>query len=120
MPPPDRMLNTLRSTIDAVDTTTGRVGHLVRLQDCDHVLVAGDLHGRVAHFQTILKAADEFLRKVDSELLISGRIPTDDGHLVPNTKQLIVDCSASPAADVLFRAGGPITQADLIAGIVTL
>ena len=280
MPQPDRMLNILRRAIDYVTRTPGRVGHLVHLQECTEVLVAGDLHGHIGNFQTIMKAADlaanptrhlvlqevihssfrypnggdkshqlldlfaalrcqyptrvhllpgnhemaqmtgrpigkgnesynemfvegiraaygaaaadvnraytdlfralplalrtpngvflshtviparqlalfraeqlqqeaytdfdyqpggvvygllwgrdtsqetvdEFLRKVDSDLLISGHIPTDDGYLVPNTKQIIVDCSASPAAYVLFPTDRPITQADLIAGLMT-
>ena len=58
MPPADRMLPTLRRAIDFVKTTPGRSGHLVRLQNCTQVLVAGDLHGHVRNFQVILKAAD--------------------------------------------------------------
>jgi len=78
-------------------------------------VVYGLLWGRDTSQETV----DEFLRKVDSDLLISGHIPTDDGYLVPNTKQIIVDCSASPAAYVLFPTDRPITQADLIAGLMT-
>ncbi len=279
MPPPDRMLNTLRRAIDLVRATPGRSGHLVRLQNCTEVLVAGDLHGHVGNFQTVLKAADlaghptrhlvlqevvhgkfrypnggdkshqlvdlfaalkcqypdrvhllpgnhelaqwtnrpvgkadealndlfrqgveaaygsaagevyraycdlfkalplalvtpnhvfishsltpgrhlgtfdarqleaesydekeflpgglvygllwgrdtsdqtveDFLRKVDADLLVSGHIPTDEGYAVPNHKQLIVDCSASPAAYVLFPADRPITHAELVKGVV--
>lgn len=279
MPPPERMLNTLRRAIDFVKATPGRSGHLVRLRNCAEVLVAGDLHGHVPNFQVVLKAADlanhparhlvlqevihgqfnyptggekshqlvdlfaalkcqfpervhllpgnhelaqwtnrpvgkaneslndrfrrgvesayggaasdiyraymdlfqalplalrtpndvflshslipgrnlfdfdprqleadqydekeylpgglvygllwgrdtsertagDFLRKVDADLLVSGHIPTDDGYLVPNPKQLIVDCSASPAAYVLFAADRPLTHADLVAGVV--
>jgi hypothetical protein len=58
MPPPDRMLNTLRRAIDFVKATPGRSGHLVRLQNCTEVLAAGDLHGHVANFQAVLRAAD--------------------------------------------------------------
>jgi hypothetical protein len=58
MPPPDRMLNTLRRAIDRVRATPGRVGHLVWLQNCTEVLVAGDLHGHVPNFQAIWKLAD--------------------------------------------------------------
>ncbi len=39
MPPPDRMLNTLRRAIDLGKTTPGRRGHLVHLQNCTEVLV---------------------------------------------------------------------------------
>ena len=279
MPPPDRMLNTLRRAIDRVAATPGRSGHLVRLENCTEVLVAGDLHGHVANFQVILKAADlashptrhlvlqelihgkfrypsggdkshqlvdlfaalkcqypdrvhllpgnhelaqwtdrpigkadeelndvfrrgvtdaygaaapdvyraycdlfqalplalrtpndvfishslipgknldafdpkrleaeeyttpdfqpggvvydllwgrdtsevtatAFLQKVEAEWLVSGHIPTDAGYLVPNPRQLIVDCSATPAAYVLFPADRPLTHAELVQGVV--
>lgn len=58
MPPPDRMLATLRRAIDLVKATPGRVGHRVELQNCTDVLVAGDLHGNVGNFQSVWKLAD--------------------------------------------------------------
>ncbi|HVK17700.1 MAG TPA: metallophosphoesterase [Fimbriiglobus sp.] len=279
MPSPDRMLNVLRRAIDFVKATPGRTGHLVRLQNCTEVLVAGDLHGHVPNFQVVLKAADlaahparhlvlqevihgqfrypsggdkshqlvdlfaalkcqfpdrvhllpgnhelaqwtdrpvgkadeplndlfrqgvnetygsagpevyraycdlfralpvalrtpnrvflshtlipgrnletfdpqkleyeryedrefvpggtvygllwgrdtsektaaEFLHKVDADLLVSGHIPTDTGYNVPNPRQLIVDCSQTPAAYVLFTADRPITHDELVKGVV--
>ena len=77
-------------------------------------MVYGITWGRDTNQET----ADEFLRKVDSDLLVSGHIPTDTGYEVPNTKQLIVDCSATPAAYVLFPADRPITHAELVKGVV--
>jgi hypothetical protein len=279
MPPPDRMLNVLRRAIDYGKATPGRSGHLIRLQNCAEVLVAGDLHGHIPNFQVVLKAADlaghptrhlvmqevihgkfryptggdkshqlvdlfaalkcqfpdrvhllpgnhelaqwtdrpvgkadeslnelfrqgvnetygnagseiyraycdlfkslplairtpnrvflshslipgrnletfdpqrleyeryedrefvpggtvygllwgrdtveatatEFLRKVDADLLVSGHIPTDTGFIVPNSRQLIVDCSASPSAYVLFPTDRPITHDELVQGVV--
>ena len=279
MPPPDRMLTTLRRAIDSVKATPGRVGHLVHLQDCTDVLVAGDLHGHVPNFQVVLKAADlanhptrhlvlqelihskfrypnggdrshqlvdlfaalrcqfpgrvhylpgnhelaqwtnravgkgddeynetfvkgaeaaygaagkeiyaaycdlfralpvgirtpnavflshslpagrhmtmfdaakfaaetydpvefqpggfvysvvwgrdtsdrnvdDYLRKVDADLLVTGHIPTEEGFLVPNHKQLIVDCSASPASYVLFPTDRPLTLNELVGSVV--
>jgi hypothetical protein len=279
MPPPDRMLNTLRRAIDHVRATPGRSGHLVRLPNCTEVLAAGDLHGHVGNFRVVLQAADlaahptrhlvlqevihgpfrypaggdkshqlvdlfaalkcqfpdrvhllpgnhelaqwtdrpvgkadeplndlfrrgvaeaygpagadiyraycdlfkalplalrtpnrvflchslvpgknletfdplkleyeryedrefvpggavygllwgrdtsektagEFLRAVDADLLVSGHIPTDTGYHVPNPRQLIVDCSQSPAAYVLFPADRPLTHAELVQGVV--
>lgn len=282
MPPPDRMLNTLRRAAELVKATPGRSGHLVRLRNCTEVLVAGDLHGHVPNFQVVFKAADlanhptrhlvlqelvhgqfryptggdkshqlvdlfaalkcqfpdrvhylpgnhelaqwtnrqvgkaaeedlnelfrrgaeaaygpagkeiygayctllralpialrtpnrvflshtlipgrhlpafdpagleaetyeekefvpgglvygllwgrdtseataaEFLRKVDADLLVSGHIPTDEGYSVPNSRQLIVDCSASPAAYVLFPADRPLTHDELVKCVVVL
>lgn len=279
MPPPDRMLATIRKATAAGRATPGRSGHLVRLADCADVLAAGDLHGHVPNFQVILKAADlanhpgrhlvlqevihspfrypaggdkshqlldlysalkcqfparvhllpgnhelaqwtgrpigkgdeeqnevfragvttaygasgpevyaayldlmqslplalrspndvffshslvpgrsmgtfdatrlednvydeaeyrpggfvyamlwgrdtspqtvdDYLRKVDADLLVSGHIPTDDGFSVPNHRQLIVDCSATPAAYVLVPADRKLTHEELVAGVV--
>jgi hypothetical protein len=73
-------------------------------------MVYGLLWGR----DTSQETADEFLRKVDADLLISGHIPTDTGYDMPNTKQLIVDCCDSPAAYVLFPADRPLTHAELV------
>jgi hypothetical protein len=70
--------------------------------------------GRDTSDQTIA----DFLRKVDSDLLISGHIPTEQGYDIPNTKQLIVDCSASPAGYVLFPTDRALSQADLLKGVV--
>ena len=58
MPAPARMLTHLRQAIALVRATPGRRGHVVDLQDCAEVLVAGDLHGHVGHFQVMLKEAD--------------------------------------------------------------
>jgi hypothetical protein len=52
------MLTYLRQAIALVRATPGRRGHLAELRDCTEVLVAGDLHGHVGHFQVMLKEAD--------------------------------------------------------------
>jgi hypothetical protein len=52
------MLVHLRQAIALVRATPGRRGHTLVLQDCTEVLVAGDLHGHVAHFQAMMKFAD--------------------------------------------------------------
>jgi hypothetical protein len=52
------MLMHLRQAVALVRATPGRRGHTVRLDNCTEVLVAGDLHGHVAHFQALLKIAD--------------------------------------------------------------
>ncbi len=58
MPAPDRMLTHLRQAVALVRATPGRRGHTVRLENCTDVLVTGDLHGHVAHFQALLRVAD--------------------------------------------------------------
>lgn len=52
------MLTHLRQAVALIRATPGRRGHVVNLENCTEVLVAGDLHGHVAHFQTLLKRAD--------------------------------------------------------------
>jgi Calcineurin-like phosphoesterase len=58
VPAPERMLTHLRQALALVRATPGRRGHVVYLQDCTEVLVAGDLHGHVGNFQVMLRAAD--------------------------------------------------------------
>ena len=281
MPPPDRMLATIRKAIAVAPATPGRSGHLVRLADCSEVIVAGDLHGHLANFQAVLKAADlnthprrhlvmqevvhspflypgggdkshqlldlyaalkcqypgrvhlipgnhevaqwtgravgkgdatqndafrlgveaaygpaaaeiyaaymtmlqglplalktpndvfvshslppgrsmptfdarrfeettypdadyqpggfvygvvwgrdtshqnvdDYLRKVDADWLVSGHIPTDDGFLVPNHRQVIVDCAAAPAAFIRIDCTHRLTLTELVAGVVVI
>jgi hypothetical protein len=52
------MLTHLRQAVALVRATPGRRGHTVKLDNCTEVLVGGDLHGHVAHFQALLKIAD--------------------------------------------------------------
>jgi len=52
------MLTHIRQAMALVRATPGRCGHLLALQNCTEVLVAGDLHGHVAHFQALFKLAD--------------------------------------------------------------
>jgi len=58
MPAPDRMLTHLRQALTLVRATPGRRGHVVDLQNCTEVLVAGDMHGHVGNFQALLRTAD--------------------------------------------------------------
>lgn len=58
MPAANRMLTHLRQAIALVRATPGRRGRVLDIPNCTEVLITGDLHGHVGHFQTILKAAD--------------------------------------------------------------
>jgi hypothetical protein len=60
-----------------------------------------------------------YLEIVDADLLISGHIPCS-GHLLPNPQQLILDCKARPAGCCLFSTLEPLTQAQLVQGVITL
>jgi hypothetical protein len=54
----DLRLQTLRRAVQACRDTPGRRGRLVRLVDCDEVLVGGDLHGHLENFRRLLQKAD--------------------------------------------------------------
>jgi hypothetical protein len=57
---------------------------------------------------------EEFLKKVDADLLITGHIPQDTGFAVPNERQVILDTLGSPAAYCLFPADRPLTHKELL------
>jgi hypothetical protein len=54
----DTRLLTTRRAILAFRDTPGRAGRLVEAQECDELLVAGDLHGHVENFRRLLRLAD--------------------------------------------------------------
>jgi hypothetical protein len=54
-----------------------------------------------------------FLRKVDSDVLISGHIPCDAGFARPSPRHIIVDSQGSPAGYCLVPAARPISPAEL-------
>jgi hypothetical protein len=90
-----------------------------RFTDADRAaggVVYGLLWGRDTSGPTV----EAFLRKVDADLLVTGHIPTEAGFLAPNGRQLIVDCSATPAAYVRFPTDRPLTHAELVAGVVVV
>ncbi len=58
MPDPIRLQTTISRAIAAVKATPGRRGRFVELSDAVDVLIAGDLHGHIANFQSVHKAAD--------------------------------------------------------------
>jgi hypothetical protein len=58
MPDPDRLLQTLRQAVAAFRATPGRRGRVVLLGGATEVLVAGDLHGNVGNFRSVLARAD--------------------------------------------------------------
>ena len=58
MPDPVKLLPTLRRAVEFTRSTPGRKGRVVTLEEVDEILVAGDMHGNVASFQAIYKAAE--------------------------------------------------------------
>ena len=74
----------------------------------------GAVHSVLWGRDTAYDTAAGFLAKMDCELLVSGHIASEQGYATPNDKQLIVDCSESPAGFVLFPANRRLTHADLL------
>jgi hypothetical protein len=61
-----------------------------------------------------------FLESINADLLITGHIPTDEGFLVPNDRQLILDSVGTPAGFCLFPTTQPLTHAELLQHVGTL
>ncbi|HEY1188311.1 MAG TPA: metallophosphoesterase [Gemmata sp.] len=80
----------------------------------------GTVHSLLWGRDTSAEAVANFLRKMGCELLVSGHIASDAGFLVPNDRQVIVDCAESPAGFVLFPADRKLTHAELVACVKTV
>jgi hypothetical protein len=82
MPDPEKMLRLLDKAVAVCRKTPGRVGRLVTLAGATDVLIAGDLHGHVGHFQTIFQKADlakNPRRHLVLQEVIHGPFLYDDG-----------------------------------------
>jgi hypothetical protein len=80
-------------------------------------LPGGSIYAVVWGRDTSQSTVNEYLKRVDADLLITGHIPLETGFQAPNDNQLIVDCSTFPAAVCTFPADKPIRHADLLAGV---
>jgi hypothetical protein len=58
-----------------------------------------------------------FLRKMDSDVLITGHIPCDAGFARPSPRHVIVDSQGSPAGYCLVPAARPISPPELDASV---
>jgi hypothetical protein len=80
----------------------------------------GSVHSLLWGRDTGAEAAANFLRKMGCDLLVSGHIASDAGFLVPNDRQVILDCAESPAGYILIPADRKLTHAELVACVRTL
>lgn len=80
----------------------------------------GSIYGILWGRDTSAKAVEEYLHKMDADLLVSGHIASDDGFSVPNPRQVILDCAESPAGYILFPADRPLTHPELVGCVRTL
>lgn len=62
----------------------------------------------------------DYLRRMDADLLVTGHIPCDGGFATPSEVQIILDSMGSPACCCLFTVDRPLSQADLLQGIINL
>lgn len=63
------------------------------------------------------EAANRFALLMDVHLLVTGHIAMPDGFGIPNSRQIIVDCTERPAACVLIPAISPLSHARLAENI---
>jgi len=66
------------------------------------------------------KNAQAFAELVDAKVLIHGHEPCEQGYVVPNKLQVILDCCGDPAAYVILPADRPLTQEDVVERIELL
>lgn len=79
----------------------------------------GTVHSLLWGRDTTPRNAEDFLKVMDADLLVSGHIACNDGYDVPNNCQVIVDCAESPAGYALVPADRRLTHAELVACIRT-
>ncbi len=82
--------------------------------------LGGALHALVWGRDLRESTAASFLQIVDADWLITGHIPCDEGHMVPNPRQLILDALGTPACYCLFPTDRPLTMEELLASVGVL
>lgn len=78
----------------------------------EELTVGGSVYELLWGRDTRAETCNEFLKKVDSDWLVSGHIASDAGFSMPSPRQIIVDCCDHPAAYALLRADRPITAGE--------
>jgi hypothetical protein len=86
----------------------------------EDLLLGGSVHSLVWGRDLGQRHVEEFLRKVDADLLISGHIPCDQGFMAPNDRQIILDALGTPACYCLFPTNRPLTHQELLGMIGVL
>jgi Calcineurin-like phosphoesterase len=80
----------------------------------EDLVLGGTVHSLVWGRDLRQEHVEEFLKKVDADLLISGHIPCEQGYMVPNDRQIIVDSLGTPACYCRFPTDKPLSQQDLL------
>jgi hypothetical protein len=79
----------------------------------------GSVHSLLWGRDTSQQNVEDFLRKMDADLLLSGHIACNAGYEVPNDRQIILDCAETPAGYALVPADRPLTHAGFVACVRT-
>jgi hypothetical protein len=61
-----------------------------------------------------------FLARVDADLLVTGHTPCDHGFEVPNERQVILDCTGTPASYALIPTDRSLTHSGLLSCVHSL
>jgi hypothetical protein len=80
--------------------------------------LGGCVHAVVWGRDTEEATAKKYLGLVDADLLVSGHIPNDQGYAVPNPYQVILDGKDENAQGLLIPTKEPLTQEELLKGLV--
>ncbi|MFO0936616.1 MAG: hypothetical protein U0798_08910 [Gemmataceae bacterium] len=80
-------------------------------------LPGGSIYSIVWGRDQSLDVVSDYLRVVNADFLISGHIPLETGYFMPTDKQLILDCSITPAAYALFPTDRPLTKDELLSSV---
>lgn len=98
--------------------------HLASLQKdafCkEDFLLGGAVHSLVWGRDVAADTTRRFLEKVKADLLVSGHLPCEEGYMIPNGQQLIVDSKDEEATAVLIPTQKPLSHANLLAGLIKL
>jgi hypothetical protein len=86
----------------------------------EDLTVGGSVYELLWGRDTRAETCDAFLKKVDSDWLVTGHIASDEGYSRPNPQQIIVDCCDSPAAFALLPADRPLTQEEFDGSVYLL
>jgi hypothetical protein len=86
----------------------------------DDLVLGGTVHSLVWGRDLGQKHVEEFLRKVDADLLISGHVPCEQGFMAPNDRQIILDALGTPACYCLFPTDRPLSHQELLGMIGVL
>jgi hypothetical protein len=90
------------------------------IYDPDDLQPGGVVHSILWGRDTSGSTTEEFLRKMNADLLVSGHIACEQGYQIPNGQQIILDCAEYPGGYLLFPTTQPLTQQELIGFIQTI